>query len=117
MSDVAALLAQCRGLGAIFIPMGDRLRVRAPDPLPENLIVALREVKPQVLVELNRQGREDFHCWVLEEWRRCSIPSWRRILRESIAQGDSKREEYALWMLREVLIDPEYKESGHEHIG
>jgi hypothetical protein len=37
MSDVAALLAQRRGLGAIFIPMGDRLRVRTPDFLPENL--------------------------------------------------------------------------------
>jgi len=45
----------------------------------------------------------EFRCWVLEEWRRVSIPEWRRVLREAEAQGDARREEYARWMLREVL--------------
>lgn len=48
--------------------------------------------------------------WMLWEWRRVSIPEWRRILQESIEQGDAKREEYACWMLREVLLDPGYEE-------
>ena len=48
--------------------------------------------------------------WMLEEWRRVSIPRWQRILRQSIEQPNAHREEYARWMLREVLLDPEYDE-------
>ena len=48
--------------------------------------------------------------WMLWEWRRLSIPEWRRILGESIEDEDRKREEYARWMLREILLDPEYDE-------
>ena len=48
--------------------------------------------------------------WMLWEWRRVSIPEWRRILRESIGQGDTRRQEYARWMLREILLDPDYEE-------
>lgn len=55
---------------------------------------------------------EGFEPWMLWQWRRVSIPDWRRILQESVDQGDSKREEYARWMLREVLLDPEYEEPG-----
>jgi hypothetical protein len=48
--------------------------------------------------------------WMLWEWRRVSIPEWRRILQESIAQQDRRRADYARWMLREVLLDPDYQE-------
>ncbi|WP_237753277.1 DUF3631 domain-containing protein [Dehalococcoides mccartyi] len=54
---------------------------------------------------------EDTSCEVLDEWRRSAIPAWRRILAESISQGDTKREEYARKMLQEVLKDPEYREA------
>jgi hypothetical protein len=47
---------------------------------------------------------------LLEEWRQVSIPEWRRILGESIDNGDNRREEYARWMLREILLDPDYEE-------
>ena len=50
------------------------------------------------------------HQFMLREWRRVSIPRWRDILQESIERGDASREEYARWMLREVLLDPEYEE-------
>jgi hypothetical protein len=39
----------------------------------------------------------------LEEWRKINIPTWRRILRESQADGDLHRSEYAKWMLEKVL--------------
>lgn len=42
--------------------------------------------------------------WMLGEWRRVSIPQWRRILAVSIEQGNSYREEYARWMLSTVLL-------------
>jgi hypothetical protein len=48
--------------------------------------------------------------WMLWEWRRVSIPEWRRILRVSVHSGDSRRQEYARWMLREILLDPDYEE-------
>lgn len=53
------------------------------------------------------EGLEPLMLW---EWRRISIPEWRRILRESIAVGDQGREEYARWMLRDILLDPDYEE-------
>ena len=51
---------------------------------------------------------EGFEPWALWEWRRVSIPQWRNVLGESISQDDGKREDYARWMLSEVLLDPEY---------
>ena len=57
------------------------------------------------------EGLEPLMLW---EWRRISIPEWRRILQESLGQGDRRREEYARWMLQEVLLDPDYEEPKHE---
>jgi len=53
---------------------------------------------------------EGLEPWMLWEWRRVSIPKWRRILQQSIQRGDSRRAEYARWMLKDVLLDPEYEE-------
>ena len=53
------------------------------------------------------EGLEPLMLW---EWRRVSLPEWRRILQESIGSGNTRREEYARWMLREILLDPEYEE-------
>ena len=49
---------------------------------------------------------------LLEEWRRVSIPEWRRILAESTDRGDDRRAKYARWMLLEVLFDSPYPEPG-----
>lgn len=55
--------------------------------------------------------RDDgFEPWALWEWRRVSLPQWQQILKESIADGDKHREEYAKWMLRDILLDPDYEE-------
>ena len=66
---------------------------------------------------LQMAGREptadqDLEPWMLWEWRRVSIPDWQRILQDSLNQGDSRREQYARWMLRDILLDPYYQESG-----
>jgi hypothetical protein len=50
------------------------------------------------------------HPWILWEFRRVCIPEWREILRNSIAMGDRRREHYARWMLKEILLDPDYQE-------
>ena len=68
------------------------------------------------LTELfNQAGRqptlgEGLEPWMLWEWRRISTPDWQRILQESIDRRDTRREAYARWMLKEILLDPEYEE-------
>ena len=54
--------------------------------------------------------QEGMEPWMLWEWRRVSIPLWRNILEESVSKADASREAYARWMLREILLDPEYQE-------
>ena len=53
---------------------------------------------------------EGLEPWMLWEWRRISIPEWQDILKHSAANGNERREEYARWMLRDILLDPEYEE-------
>jgi|GEM_PF-3586742 len=112
MRDITTLIKQCRSLGATFTTVGERLCIQAPEPLPDDIVAALKKLKTQVLTELDREQSDSPDCWVLKEWRRVSIPQWRRILGESIEQRDKKREEYARWMLREMLLDPAYKDAG-----
>ena len=48
--NAAELLEQARDLGATFtVPEPGRVHVSAPEPLPDELMSALRELKPQVL--------------------------------------------------------------------
>ena len=55
---------------------------------------------------------EGLGAWIRWQWRGVSIPSWRGILVESRESGDQGREEYARWMLRDILKDPEYAEDN-----
>ena len=105
MGNLDSLLKECRARGAIFVLIGDRLKVCAKEPLPQELVDALRELKPQVKAAIQAEQRGNLDCWVLEEWRRTTIPQWRHILRTSIRQGDRESESYARWMLREILLD------------
>ena len=61
---------------------------------------------------VSESEQSDFRNWVLEEWRRLSIPEWRRILAESLEAGDVRQADYARWMLAEVLVAPEHE--SHE---
>ncbi|MFA5152598.1 MAG: hypothetical protein WC554_08580 [Clostridia bacterium] len=39
----------------------------------------------------------------LDQWEKLSIITWTRILGESIEAKDAGREQYARWMLKDVL--------------
>ncbi len=108
--DPVTILEHLRHLGVTITARGDRIRLEPGSRITPDLLATLRELKPQVLAELDKERQDSFRCWILEEWRRVSIPQWRRILRESMEQADSRREDYARWMLREILLDPEYEE-------
>jgi hypothetical protein len=49
--------------------------------------------------------------WMLQEWRRISIPDWRGKLAQARACGRQREERYAAHMLGAVLLDPEFLEA------
>ncbi|MBI4235733.1 MAG: hypothetical protein HY688_00010 [Chloroflexi bacterium] len=107
MSDITILLERAQALRASFQLEGDCLFVEAPDPLPTDFMEELRVSKPLLREYLKAEAHWP---WVLREWRRVSIPAWRQVLADSVQQRDQGREQYARWMLREVLLDPDYQE-------
>jgi len=111
MKNTVELIRQCEALGIELIPSGSSLKLRANQPPSEEMLTAIKDAKGSILAELKSRQNKAAECWMLEEWRRISIPDWRRILRESIAANDQRREDYARWMLREVLEDPDYQEN------
>ena len=106
MSDIRALVDEARALGAHFVVTGEKVKVGAPVPLPSELVTKLRQHKTELVEYLNL----DHEPWMLKEWRKLSIPEWRQILEESKQSNESRRADYARWMLREILLDPEYEE-------
>jgi len=71
MSDVTALITRCRALSAEFLSTPDgKLKVRAPQPLPDKLRQELKGQKQEILAVLahealpfcdaSRLGRRDF---------------------------------------------------------
>ena len=76
-----------------------------PEELVPDQVAAVRHFLWETLPQAEVTERDP----LLEEWRRISIPEWRRILQKSTEKGDIQREEYSRWMLREILLDPEYK--------
>ena len=106
MSTAADLIAICTEHGGVFaLEPNGILCISAPNPLPDELMERLREQKAEVLSYLQTHSNLAFIPWVLQEWRRSSIPQWRQVLQEATATGDSNRAEYARWMLWEVLHD------------
>jgi hypothetical protein len=41
--------------------------------------------------------------WQMRRWVEFVTPAWRKVLAESIQQGDKDREKYARWILNTVL--------------
>ena len=47
---------------------------------------------------------------LLEEWRVAAIPDWKDRLERATWSGDSAMVKRSRWMLRDILLDPEYRE-------
>lgn len=54
MTNVAELVDRCQHLGAEFIVNGERVRVKAPNPLPPDLLEQLRSRKAEIRAYLER---------------------------------------------------------------
>ncbi len=62
---------------------------------------------PEELSQYNKpetgSGRREEGPWILQEWRRTSIPEWQRILQEARTAGNQTLAIYAAWMLSDIL--------------
>ena len=59
MTDIQILLAKAQEQGATFIPgEGDELKVRAPAPLPDGLVMELRAHKKEIRALIEEQGSQ-----------------------------------------------------------
>jgi hypothetical protein len=65
------LLAEIRAAGGEVVAIGpDRLKVRAPSPLPDELMARLRAAKPDLLATLARPCAESERAgWDAADWR------------------------------------------------
>jgi hypothetical protein len=113
--DAEDLVAQWEGLGCPQIPLSSGISIsnlrkwmnaHSHSQLSEAHLTTVRHFLWEGLPASEVPSTDP----LLEEWQRVSIPEWQRILQESIAGGDKRREEYARWMLKEVLQDPDDKE-------
>ena len=112
--NVEQLLDRLRRHGVSVSVSGGQIRLVPGSRVPGHLVALLQDNKAAVCnyffanPDSSGTGRHD--CWPLELWRRLSIPEWRERLRQSVESGDKNQEEYARWMLREILLDPQYRE-------
>ena len=113
--DAEDLMAQWEALGCPQIPLSPGVSIsnlkkwidsHIPSPLSDEHLATVRRFLWEGLPPTEVPPADP----LLGEWRRVSIPQWQRILQESVQQGNSRREEYARWMLEEVLLDPDYVE-------
>ena len=65
------LLAEIRAAGGEVVAIGPgRLKVRAPSPLPDDLMARLRAAKPELLATLGRPCAESERAaWDAADWR------------------------------------------------
>ena len=74
MNLVVSLLSEVQAAGGTAIARGEKLRVQAPQPLPVELIAALRAHKADVLVALARAGNTNVSPvheeseWTADDW-------------------------------------------------
>ena len=107
MNHVSALIERCSALGATLTPFGDRLKVRAPEPLPSDLLVALKEAKPLVMAELlSRTARPIIWKGTSDEYRQALVVFEAEVvLAKAQLTGDPVRD----WYARNRILDLEMK--------
>ena len=107
--DANYLVARWRQLGSpeIWLSLGTYIAdlerwlhplYRQPPWKPEQI----KEVRRFLLEHLPRDEAPEADP-LLEAWRRCSIPPWQQKLREAIEDSREEDEQYARWMLTEIL--------------
>ena len=113
--NVEQLLDRLRRHGVAVTVSSGQIRLVPGSRVPGNLVAQLQDNKSAVCDYFYAQSAHSApktwpNCWPLELWRRMSLPEWRERLRQSVESGDKNQEEYARWMLREILLDPQYRE-------
>ena len=112
--NVEQLLDRLRRHGVAVSVSGGQIRLVPGSRVPGNRVAQLQDNKSEVCDYFfdhpDSSETLKHYCWPLELWRRMSLPEWRRNLTKSMESSDKSKEEYARWMLREILLDPQYRE-------
>jgi len=105
------LLDEARSRGIALEPDGDWLVYRGPKgAMTPDFMNALSQCKVDIINHILSQGsstklaeRPPRH--MLDIWVEAAIPEWKRILRESIANGSKSRAAYARGLLRQLGVN------------
>ena len=92
-----ALLAELRAAGGEVVAVGPgRLKVRAPSPLPDDLMARLRAAKPELVATLGRPCTEpERAAWDATDWR--AFYEKRAAIREYDGQRPRPEAERLAW--------------------
>jgi len=100
--DATVVLECLSALGVTITPRPNgNLWLEPASKIPPALLELVRQHKVEVIAYLERHDSRDDMAepWILQEWRRVSIPQWRDILQQSLVRGGKKRESYARWWM------------------
>jgi hypothetical protein len=73
-----ALLATCAQRGVTLTPEGDGLRVRGPRPARDELLPAIRKLKPELLAVLKRPALPGTTSMATTHAPSCPGPAWQK---------------------------------------
>ena len=117
MNLVVSLLSEVQAAGGTAIARGEKLRVQAPQPLPVELIAALRAHKADVLVALARAGNTNVSPvheeseWTADDWLAyfdVRADDFERDCKLDLAEAELRAFKITVvhWMNRNPVSDP-----------
>ena len=113
--DAAELVFKWNHLGRPQIPLSPGVSIANleswlcsnwPEELVPDQVAAVRHFVWESLPEAEVPAENP----LLDAWRTTAIPFWQDRLMRATKSGDLDAVRKARWMLREILIDPEYEE-------
>ena len=114
-NDTAELVFKWNHLGRPQIPMSPGVSISSleswfcshwPDELVPDQVAAVRRFLWESLLEAEVPEEN----LLLDAWRATAIPDWQNRLAQAKKSGDWNTASKARWMLREILLDPEFRE-------
>ncbi len=105
----SSVVREWNNRGVMLWLEGEQLKFRGRwDVLTDDVIEELRGQKPVLAEELkaleaSKEERKAFVEWMEGMWMEASRPQWWEVLRDSLAEADIKRAQFAWKMLTEVL--------------
>lgn len=99
------VLDEARKRGIVLQPDGDGLVYRGPKgAMTPELKDSLTRYKGEIINHILSHADQEPPRHMLDIWIEAAIPEWKRILRESNANGDESRAAYSRGLLRQLGV-------------